>query len=224
MDDRDSKQDDFFDSWALYNPTERECIQTIDNEEDLLERLQDQKEAALEKLWFTFQSAASSLAQLYKERPLCDCCERCIYRQNSHDRWLPFQGAANKVTHLYKDGSDALRAGIELGYHAGIQRRNRDITHWVKKKRRMIKREDMLHHLSGRSPPRKRESRSNSGLSLSPKPHAMESELLNFGENKDFDLNSFMEGRNPFLPPEGGRKRHSDINMLDSPHKRGRFS
>ena len=37
------------------------------------------------------------------------------------------------------DGSDALRAGIELGYHAGIQRRNRDITHWVKKKRRMIK-------------------------------------------------------------------------------------
>jgi len=37
------------------------------------------------------------------ERPVCDCCDRCVYnRQSNHDRWLPFQGAANKVTHLYK--------------------------------------------------------------------------------------------------------------------------
>lgn len=63
MDDRDSKQDDF---WALYNPIERECIQDIESEEDLLERLREQKETALEKLWLTFQSAASSLAQLHK--------------------------------------------------------------------------------------------------------------------------------------------------------------
>jgi hypothetical protein len=181
MDDRDGKQDDFYDSWAHFNPIERECIHTIDNEEDLLERLQDQKEVALEKLWLTFQSAASSLAQLYKERPVCDCCERCLYRQNNHDRWLPFQGAANKVTHLYKDGSDALRAGIELGYHAGIQKRNRDITNWTRKKRRMIKREDILAQLSGRSPPRKRESRTNTGLSLSPRPNAMDSDFFKSG-------------------------------------------
>ena len=120
------------------------------------------------------------------------------------------------------DGSDALRAGIELGYHAGIQRRNRDITNWTKKKRKHIRREDILLHLSGRSPPRKRESRAGNGISLSPKP--MDSELLNFGENKDFDFASFVEGRNPFATQEGGRKRHSDINMLDSPHKRGRFT
>ena len=86
-------------------------------------------------------------------------------------------------------------------------------------------------HLSGRSPPRKRESRSGSGISLSPKP--MDSDLLNFGDTpKDFDFASFVEGRgNPFAAPpppssgEGGRKRHGgDINMLDSPHKRGRFT
>jgi len=228
MDDRDSKQDDF---WALYNPIERECIQDIESEEDLMERLREQKETALEKLWLTFQSAASSLAQLHKDRVPCDCCESCIYRQNQpdRDRWLPFQGAANKVTHLYKDGSDAFRAGIELGFHAGVQRRNRDITSWTKKKRRNVRREDLLLQLSGRSPPRKRESRSGSTLSLSPKP--MEAnDLLSFGENtKDFDFTSFVEGRNPFAPPsstEGaaGRKRHGDINMLDSPHKRGRFT
>ena len=66
MDDRDNKQDDYFDALALFNPLERECIQNIESEEDLMERLQDQKEAAIERLWYTFQSAASSLAQLHK--------------------------------------------------------------------------------------------------------------------------------------------------------------
>lgn len=81
-----------------------------------------------------------------------------------------------------------------------------------------------MSHLSGRSPPRKRESRSGSAISLSPKPTAMENDLLNFGENKDFDFTSLVESRNPFATPQdGGRKRHNDITMLDSPHKRGRF-
>jgi len=66
MDDRDGKQDDFFDSRAMFNQIERECIHNIESEEDLMERLQDQKEAAIERLWLTFQSAASSLAQLHK--------------------------------------------------------------------------------------------------------------------------------------------------------------
>ena len=53
----------------------------------------------------------------------------------------------------------------------------------------------------------------------------MENDLLSYGENKDFDFTSLVEGRNPFATPQdGGRKRHNDITMLDSPHKRGRFS
>ena len=70
MDDRDGKQDDFFDSRALFNPIERECIQNIESEEDLMERLQDQRDAAIERLWLTFQSAASSLAQLHKGKDI----------------------------------------------------------------------------------------------------------------------------------------------------------
>lgn len=104
MDDHHNhKPDDtFFDPWSLFSSGERECIRDIEGGDDLVNRLQDQREAAIERLWSTFQVAASSLAQLYKERASCECCERCIYRHNNHDRWLPFQGAANKVTMLYK--------------------------------------------------------------------------------------------------------------------------
>lgn len=66
MEERDSKQDDYYDPRSLLNPAERDCLQKIEEEEDLLERLHEQREVALERLWSTFQSAASSLAQLYK--------------------------------------------------------------------------------------------------------------------------------------------------------------
>jgi len=223
MDDHDHKGDDnFFDPWSIFSPTERESIENIEDEDNLFERLHEQREAALERLWSTFQGAASSLAQLYKERPLCECCDKCLYRSNNHERWLPFQGAANKVTSLYRDGSEGLRAGIELGYRAGYQKRNRDITNWIKKRRRTIRREDVLLNLSGRSPPRRKtsDSRTNSN-SLSPKPATPENELLTFSDGKDFDINAFVEGRNPFSE---GRKRHGgDSNNMESPHKRGRF-
>jgi len=223
MDDHEHKVDEnYFDPWSIFSPTERESIENIEDENHLFERLNEQREAALERLWATFQGAAASLAQLYKERPTCDCCERCMYRANTHDRWLPFQGAANKVTLLYRDGSEGLRAGIELGYRAGYQRRNRDITNWIKKKKRTIRREDILLNLSGRSPPRRKstEPRMNS-LSLSPKPASPENEVLTLSDGKEFDIHAFVDGRNPF---HDGRKRHNDNNLMESPHKRGRFS
>ena len=120
------------------------------------------------------------------------------------------------------DGSEGLRAGIELGYRAGYQKRNRDITNWIKKKRRTVRREDILINLSGRSPPRRKSSEpKTNSISLSPKPATPENELLTFSDGKEFDINAFVDGRNPFTE---GRKRHNDINLMDSPHKRGRFS
>lgn len=228
MDDHNHKPDDpYFDPRTVFNAAERDCIRNIEDEDDLLERLHDQREVALQRLWSTFQIAASSLAQLYKERASCDCCDRCLYKHNNHDRWQPFQGSANKVTLLYRDGSEALRAGIELGYHAGYQKRNRDITSWVKKKRRNIRREDILLNLSGRSPPRRKgnDSRANS-ISLSPKPMSPTNDLLTFNDTKEFDFNSLLaDGRNPFAANNNdGRKRHSDLNITESPHKRGRFN
>lgn len=68
MDDHHNhKPDDtFFDPWSLFSSGERECIRDIEGGDDLVNRLQDQREAAIERLWSTFQVAASSLAQLYK--------------------------------------------------------------------------------------------------------------------------------------------------------------
>ena len=68
MEDHDhNKGDDgYIDSWTLFSPTERESIGNIEDEDHLCERLQEQRDVALERLWASFQGAASSLAQLYK--------------------------------------------------------------------------------------------------------------------------------------------------------------
>lgn len=66
MDDHDQRAEDFLEALTRLTVIERECLQHIDGEEDLLERLQYQREVALERLWSSFQGAASSLAQLYK--------------------------------------------------------------------------------------------------------------------------------------------------------------
>ena len=67
MDEHEHKPDDsFFDTLSRLSSIERECVQNIEAEDDHLQILQDQREVALERLWATFQGAASSLAQLYK--------------------------------------------------------------------------------------------------------------------------------------------------------------
>lgn len=42
---------------------------------------------------------------------------------------------------------------MDLGIQKGKQHRNRDIVAWVKKKRRNIRREDLLAFLCGKNPP-----------------------------------------------------------------------
>ena len=67
MEDHENDRDDiFFENRSQLTVAERDCLHHLESEEDRIERLQIQREAVLEKLWFTFQSAAASLAQLYK--------------------------------------------------------------------------------------------------------------------------------------------------------------
>lgn len=51
------------------------------------------------------------------------------------------------------DSSDAIRRISELGIQCGYQRRNKEILSWARKKRRHIRREDLLAYLAGKSPP-----------------------------------------------------------------------
>lgn len=55
------------------------------------------------------------------------------------------------------------KKGLDAGHRAGLRRRNKDILSWAKKKRKYIKREDLLSYLAGRTSPRRvADVRSNS--------------------------------------------------------------
>lgn len=135
--------------------------------------------------------------------------------------WTYCDCGENNNFHLSLDGNDALCAGIELGFRAGYQKRNKDITNWVKKKRRNIRREDILSNLSGRSPPRRRVNDKGNSISLSPKPMSPTNDHISFPDTREFDFNAFVEGRNPY--GSENRKRLGELNSMDSPHKRGKF-
>lgn len=48
---------------------------------------------------------------------------------------------------------DARQRSYDLGIHLGYQRRNKDVIAWVKKRRRTIRREDLISFLCGKVPP-----------------------------------------------------------------------
>lgn len=48
---------------------------------------------------------------------------------------------------------EARQRSYDLGIHLGSQRRNKDVIAWVKKRRRTIRREDLISFLCGKVPP-----------------------------------------------------------------------
>lgn len=59
----------------------------------------------------------------------------------------------NSTSLIIPDGVDSLHNCVDFGIQKGKQYRNRDIVAWVKKKRRNIRREDLLAFLCGKNPP-----------------------------------------------------------------------
>uniref|UniRef100_S4R550 HUWE1 associated protein modifying stress responses b n=1 Tax=Petromyzon marinus TaxID=7757 RepID=S4R550_PETMA len=76
-----------------------------------------------------------------------------VCQQQGVSLWIPFQNAASAVTNLYKDGAETHRRSYEHGAQMGLQRRTRDVLAWAKKRRRTIRREDLISFLCGKSPP-----------------------------------------------------------------------
>lgn len=120
--------------------------QTIGNywehEPNMDDRLQNETERCSQKLYHSFQNSATSIAKLYRDQS-----------QGGVSLWVPFQNSASRVTMLYKDGTDSINRLVDLGVAAGQQRRNKDLLSWAKKRRRHIRREDLIAYLSGKSPP-----------------------------------------------------------------------
>lgn len=54
---------------------------------------------------------------------------------------------------LWPESIEARQRSYDLGIHLGSQRRNKDVIAWVKKRRRTIRREDLISFLCGKVPP-----------------------------------------------------------------------
>ena len=52
------------------------------------------------------------------------------------------------------DSIDTNKRNFDAGYQVGHKKRNREVIAWAKKKKRSIKRDELLSYLSGKSPPR----------------------------------------------------------------------
>ncbi|RZF35478.1 hypothetical protein LSTR_LSTR013321 [Laodelphax striatellus] len=141
-DDRERDEDSLSDVW--FTNWEQQCMQHLDSEPEYEGQLNSERDLSTQKAWCSFQNAAASIAQLYKDR-----------LQHSSSLWVPFQTAAGTVATLYKESSDSIRRAGELGIQAGYQRRNKEMLNWARKKRRYIRREDLISYLAGKAlPPR----------------------------------------------------------------------
>lgn len=127
---------------------ESQCLQELDTEANMEERLQTEREYAAQKLWSAFQNSATAVAQMYRDR------------HQGRSLWGPFRNAATAVTDMYKDSIDTLRVCIDVGVQCGKQHRTKDIIAWAKKKRRHIRREELLAFLCGKNPPLRNRSTS----------------------------------------------------------------
>ncbi|XP_030646030.1 HUWE1-associated protein modifying stress responses 1 [Chanos chanos] len=159
-----------------FSKWERQCLAEAEQGE-LNEEETDQNQ---EKLWHLFQNSATAVAQLYKDR---------VCHQQGLSLWVPFQNAATAVTNLYKESVDARQRSYDLGIQIGYQRRNKDVLAWVKKRRRTIRREDLISFLCGKAPP-PRTSKASPKLTVVSPSRSPSSDTLSSAET---DLQPFRE-------------------------------
>lgn len=133
MNERNEELDSWITNW------ERQCIEEVESGPDLESQIQNEKDISTQKLWLLFQNSATCVAQLYKDR------------QHGVSLWVPFQNAASSVTNLYKECMEAEKRVSELGFQCGYQRRTKDLLAWAKKRKRHIRREDLVAFLCGKS-------------------------------------------------------------------------
>lgn len=179
---------------------EQQCAESIEEQPDYEPLLITEADNSHRKIWSAFQDSATSIAQLYRDR----------FTSEPAALWFPFQAAAGTVTTLYKESSESLRRTTELAMQCGYQKRNRELLSWAKKKRRNIRREDLLAYLSGKPlPPRSTTHHTHRGSprhrNISPPPGVAPPESL----GSDADLHTFREAL--ARSPISRRPRGSDL-------------
>ncbi|KAI8494756.1 hypothetical protein Bbelb_273610 [Branchiostoma belcheri] len=115
---------DWLRSW---NQFEQQCVEEVEGEGNMEERLAGEREDVAQKLWLSFQNSATAIVG---RAPMCGRCFR------TQPRLSP--------------------SCTKCGY----QRRTRDVVAWAKKRRRHIRREELLAFLCGKTVPSRTGSRS----------------------------------------------------------------
>ncbi|XP_056634277.1 HUWE1-associated protein modifying stress responses [Diorhabda carinulata] len=215
----ESGEDNWLTSW------EQQCADSLEEQPNFEQNLISETNNFQTKIWSSFQDSAAAVAQLYRDR----------YSGEPAAIWLQFQTAAGTVTSLYRDSSESLRRTGELAKQSGYQKRNIEIFNWAKRKKRLIRREDLLAYLAGKHPPppsRQHHHHSHHRLSprprnLSPPPNVANQDIV------DPNLRTFREAlvTSPlcaFITGEMARhtKRPaspSDVTMGSPTQKRARF-
>lgn len=59
----------------------------------------------------------------------------------------------NNMNVLLAEASDGIRNCCDMGIEAGKQKRNKEIMSWAKKKRRNIRKEELIAYLAGKTLP-----------------------------------------------------------------------
>lgn len=94
---------------------------------------------------------------------------------------------------MFTDSVDSLETCVDVGIQRGKQNRTRDIISWVKKRRRHIRREDLIAFLCGKNPPNRHRSKHshNRTLERSHSPRVNNVEAIQ--QNSEPDLQAFRE-------------------------------
>ncbi|KAM6319945.1 HUWE1-associated protein modifying stress responses 1 isoform 2-T2 [Podargus strigoides] len=141
--------------------------------------------------WFS-KWERQCLAEAEQEEALAPELQDEAAAQPEHKQqklWHLFQNSATAVAQLYKESVDAHQRSFDVGIQIGYQRRNKDVLAWVKKRRRTIRREDLISFLCGKVPP-PRNSRAPPRLTVVSPNRATSTETSSSGET---DLQPFRE-------------------------------
>ncbi|XP_005095137.1 UPF0472 protein C16orf72 homolog [Aplysia californica] len=134
---------------------EDECFGELEAQGGVESRVQSIEEHTAQQLWLGFQQTSTAIAQLYN------------FKDSAHDGYVllvPFNKAAESLTKFYKDSLNNARECLRLGVQSGRSSRARDIAAWARKKRKSIRRDELLAYLCGKSLPPHHRNRQNRSL------------------------------------------------------------
>lgn len=143
---------------------ENQCLEALNSQPDFEKEYVAHRESTIRNVYSGFQDSATAIAQLYRDRTGC---------HSTGALWIPFQTAAGTVTTLYKESCEGIKRVGDIAVQCGYQRRTREIFDWARsKRRRYIRRDDLLAYLAGKPPPSLHHINRVPQLRLSPKPES----------------------------------------------------